>query len=389
MGITGGMILLWLIVLGTHSNAQSTTPTPAHYRTPFNRSSFPDDFVFGAASAAYQIEGAAKEGGRGPNIWDTFTHNHPEKIWDQSTGDVAIDFYHRYKEDIKMLKELGMEAFRFSISWTRILPRGSISGGVNLEGIKFYNNVINECLSYGLKPFVTLLHWDPPQALEDEYGGCLHPRIVNDYRDYVDICFKEFGDRVKYWITMNEPLSFSMFAYATGTYAPGRCSNFVGNCTKGNSGTEPYIVAHHLLLAHGAAVKVYKDKYQRSQKGEIGITLVTHWFVPKTPTLASLKASNRAIDFYLGWFLHPITYGDYPPSMRTNVGHRLPKFTEEESKMLKGSLDFLGMNYYTSNYASPALSVNRFNLSYTTDHHADLTSKFTKLNYIYKSKYVT
>ncbi|KAM7472467.1 hypothetical protein LguiA_010650 [Lonicera macranthoides] len=268
-----------------------------------------------------------------------------------------------------------MEAFRFSISWTRILPRGKISGGVNLEGIKFYNNVINECLSYGIKPFVTLFHWDSPQALEDEYGGFLNAQIVNDYRDYVDLCFKEFGDRVKHWITLNEPLSFSMFGYATGTYAPGRCSNFVGNCTKGNSGTEPYIVAHHLILAHGAAVKVYREKYQKYQKGEIGTTLVTHWFVPKTNTLAALKASYRAIDFYLGWFLHPMTYGHYPSSMRKNVGDRLPKFTEEESKMLKGSLDFLGVNYYTTNYASPLLSVNKVNLSFTTDNHAALTTE--------------
>ncbi|KAK2973622.1 hypothetical protein RJ640_022270 [Escallonia rubra] len=195
-----------------------------------------------------------------------------------------------------------------------------------------------------------------------------------DYKDYVDLCFKEFGDRVKYWVTLNEPLSFSVNAYTTGTFAPGRCSNYVGNCTQGNSATEPYVVAHHLLLSHAAAVKLYKEKYQGSQKGEIGITLVTHWFVPKIQTAAGVKASYRALDFMLGWFLHPVTYGDYPPSMRGNVGKRLPEFSEAQSKMLKGSYDFVGINYYTSNYATPVLSANRVNLSYTTDNHVDLTT---------------
>ncbi|XP_019168138.1 PREDICTED: vicianin hydrolase-like [Ipomoea nil] len=344
-----------------------------HYAAPFNRTVYPSDFVFGASSAAYQIEGGALEDGKGPSIWDTYTHQHPEKIWDRSTGDVADDFYHRYKEDIRQLKEVGMDAFRLSISWSRILPRGKISGGINQKGVEFYNNVFNEIVAQGMKPFVTLFHWDPPQALEDEYEGFLSPKIVDDFRDYTDLCFKLFGDRVKFWITLNEPLSFSMNGYTTGTFAPGRCSPYVGNCTKGNSATEPYIVAHNLLLAHAAAVKVYRDKYQKSQKGQIGVTLVTHWFVAKTKTAEGLKAPFRALDFYLGWFLDPITYGEYPASMRALVGRRLPKFTPEEIKLVKGSIDFLGINYYTTYYAAPTLSFNAVNLSYTTDNHLALT----------------
>ncbi|KAH0661706.1 hypothetical protein KY284_029016 [Solanum tuberosum] len=145
---------------------------------PFNRTSFPSDFIFGAASAAYQIEGGARQGGRGASIWDSFTHKHPEKIADRSTGNVAVDFYHRYKSDIGLLKEVGMQAFRLSISWSRILPYGKVSKGVNPEGIKFYNNVINELISKGLKPFVTLFHWDTPQGLEDEYGGFMSSKIA-------------------------------------------------------------------------------------------------------------------------------------------------------------------------------------------------------------------
>ncbi|KAA8515714.1 hypothetical protein F0562_018675 [Nyssa sinensis] len=362
-----------LVLFNLLSPCHSATPT--NYSTPLNRSSFPASFVFGAATAAYQIEGAAHDGGKGPSIWDTFVKKHPEKISDQSTGDVAIDFYHRYKEDIHLLKGLGMKALRLSISWPRVLPSGKISGGVNPEGVKFYNNVINELTSNGLKPYVTLLHWDVPQALEDEYGGLLHPNIVNDYRDYVDVCFKEFGDRVKNWITMNEPVSVSMNGYAYGTQAPGRCSNYIGNCTSGDSATEPYIAAHHQLLAHAAAVKLYREKYQTSQKGEIGITLASYWIMPKTPTAAGLKASHKALDFTLGWYLHPLTYGDYPRSMRATVGHRLPKFSAEQSKMLNGSMDFVGINYYTSKYASFSAPINTVNLSYTTDSHVDLTTE--------------
>ncbi|KAA8520275.1 hypothetical protein F0562_014531 [Nyssa sinensis] len=366
-------VLLFCLLVVVHSLPHCHAAKPSHHSDPFNRTSFPASFIFGASTASFQIEGAAAEGGRGPSIWDTFTKKYPEKISDGSNGDVAVDFYHRYKEDIQLLKKFGMDALRFSISWSRILPRGKISGGINQEGVKFYNNVINELISNGLKPFVTLFHWDLPQTLEDEYGGFLHPNIVNDYMEYADFCFKEFGDRVKHWTTMNEPVTFSMYGYAYGTYAPGRCSSYMGNCSAGNSATEPYIVTHHILLAHAAAVQLYRQKYQKTQKGEIGMSLITAWMVPKTPTIAGLKASRRALDFMLGWFLHPMTYGDYPPSMRAIVGHRLPKFSEAQSKMLKGSIDFIGINYYTSVYTSYSLSVNGVNLSYTTDNHVDLT----------------
>ncbi|XP_044490041.1 beta-glucosidase 12-like [Mangifera indica] len=155
---------------------------------------------------------------------------------------------------------------------------GKLSGGVNKQGINFYNNLIDELLSNGLQPFVTIFHWDLPQALEDEYGGFLSPRIVDDFRDFAEVCFKEFGDRVKHWITLNEPWTFSSYGYDSGFIAPGRCSKWVNAaCQAGNSATEPYIVGHHLLLSHAAAVKLYKQKYQAIQKGKIGVTLVSHW----------------------------------------------------------------------------------------------------------------
>ncbi|KAF8041153.1 hypothetical protein BT93_B3162 [Corymbia citriodora subsp. variegata] len=341
---------------------------PPEYNTAlFNRGSFPPGFLFGAASAAYQYEGAANIDGRGPSIWDTFTHEYPEKISDGSNGDVAVDQYFKYKEDVAMMKEMGLDAYRFSISWPRILPKGTVQGGINGAGIAYYNLLINELLAHGIQPFVTIFHWDVPQALEDEYGGFLSSEIVGHLRDFADVCFREFGDRVKHWITLNEPWTFSREGYAAGDMAPGRCSAWQQlNCTGGDSAWEPYIVTHNELLAHAAIVKLYKDKYQAFQKGIIGITLVSHWFEPYSSTQQDRDAAERALDFMLGWFLHPITYGDYPPSMRSLVGNRLPKFTEEQSRQLKGSIDFLGLNYYTTYYAAYSPGNPLFK-SYLTD----------------------
>ncbi|CAJ1952333.1 unnamed protein product [Sphenostylis stenocarpa] len=252
-----------LLILYSVPIIEATTIFTKENSTSLNRSSFPQDFIFGTASSSYQYEGAAYVGGRGPSIWDTYTHDYSDKIKDRSNGDVAIDEYHRYKEDVEIMKDMNLDAYRFSISWSRILPKGKVKGGVNKEGINYYNNLINELLAKGLQPFVTIFHWDLPQSLEDEYGGFLSPNIVKDFQDYAELCFKEFGDRVKYWLTLNEPWTFSKHGYAEGATAPGRCSPWQNlNCTGGDSATEPYIVAHNQLLAHAAAVNIYRTKYQ-------------------------------------------------------------------------------------------------------------------------------
>ncbi|XP_074590770.1 beta-glucosidase 12-like [Curcuma longa] len=286
---------------------------------------------------------------------------------DGSNGDVALDSYHRYKEDVSLMKQMGVDAYRFSISWPRILPNGKLSGGVNQKGVKYYNNLINELLSNGLQPFVTLFHWDLPQALEDQYGGFLSPLIIKDYHDYVDVCFKEFGDRVKYWITFNEPLIFTTMGYASGELAPGRCTPTIGNCTAGDSGKEPYVVAHHQLLAHAAAVKLYKDKYQSHQKGKIGITLTTTWYIPLSNSKSNNDATQRALDFSYGWFMDPLTQGDYPFIMKSLVGDRLPKFMHEQSELVKDSYDFIGLNYYTASYVYGVPLSRVVDQSYMTD----------------------
>ncbi|CAN6696196.1 unnamed protein product [Malus baccata var. baccata] len=259
------------------------------------------------------------------------------------------------KEDVKIMKDMGLDAYRFSISWSRLLPNGKLSGGVNKEGVQYYNNLINELLNKGVTPYATIFHWDLPQALEEEYGGFLNRQIL-------------FGDRVKHWITLNEPYTFITFGYASGELAPGRCSAWQNlNCTGGDSATEPYIVAHHFLLAHAHAVKVYKTKYQASQEGVIGITLATNWFVPVSNATRHRNAANRSLDFMFGWFMEPLTSGQYPHSMQVLVKERLPKFTQEESKLIKGSFDFVGMNYYTTHYSSDQPHNNSANASFLTD----------------------
>lgn len=301
---------------------------------------------------------------------------HADKIEDRSNGDVAVDQYYRYKEDVGIMRNMNLDAYRFSISWSRILPKGKLKGGINQEGIKYYNNLINELLTNDLQPFVTLFHWDLPQALEDEYSGFLSPLIINDFQDYAELCFKEFGDRVKYWITFNEPYSYSIGGYAIGFFPPGRCSKWLSsNCTDGDSGKEPYIVSHHQLLAHAAAVDVYKKKYQESQKGVIGITLVSNWFIPFSDNKFDQNAAERAVDFMFGWFMEPLTTGKYPKSMRSLVGKRLPNFSKKQARLLKGSFDFLGLNYYTSNYATNAPQLRNGRRSYNTDSHANLTTE--------------
>ncbi|KAI8545762.1 hypothetical protein RHMOL_Rhmol07G0063500 [Rhododendron molle] len=365
-----GLLILLMINLWGHDSVATKVSSS------YNRTSFPADFVFGTASSAYQFEGAWKEGGKGQSIYDVFTHKYPDKIANRSNGDVAVDFYHHHKEDVQLMKFMGMDAFRFSISWARILPRGKLSGGVNKEGVAFYNNLINELIANGLKPFITLFHWDLPQALEDEYGGFLSPRIVADFVDFAELCYKEFGDRVKHWITLNEPWTFAFLGYDLGSLAPGRCSAWRNNdCPAGDSATEPYIVGHHMLLCHGAAAKVYKEKYLASQKGQIGISLASQWILPYSNSKLNEEAAQRALDFTYGWFIDPLTYGEYPKIMRSVVGKRLPKFPPEQVTLVKGSCDFVGLNYYTGFYAIDVPVANTVNVSYEYDILATLTSE--------------
>ncbi|CAM0952353.1 unnamed protein product [Alopecurus aequalis] len=331
---------------------------------------FPPGFVFGTGSSAYQIEGAVDEDGRKPSIWDTFTHAGYSR---GATADVTADQYHKYKEDVKLLSEMGVDAYRFSIAWPRLIPDGR--GAVNPKGLEYYNNLINELLIHGIQPHVTIYHFDFPQALQDEYNGLLSRKFIDDYTAYADVCFKNFGDRVKYWSTVNEPNIEPLGGYDMGILPPRRCSSPFGvvGCDDGNSTIEPYIVAHHLLLAHASAATLYKEKYQATQEGIIGLTLLAWWSEPGTQAPKDVAAAARMNDFHIGWYMHPLVHGDYPPVMRKNVGSRLPSFTAEELKRVRGSFDFVGINHYNAVYVKADLSKLDQDLR---DYISDIAVKF-------------
>ncbi|KAL3497684.1 hypothetical protein ACH5RR_040416 [Cinchona calisaya] len=310
---------------------------------PLSSSHFPPEFVFGVATSAYQVEGGSNEGGKGSSIWDDFSHS-PGNICDGSNGDVAVDQYHRYKEDIELIAKLGFKAYRFSISWTRIFS-DDLGTKINDEGVRHYDNLINALIDMGIEPYVTLYHWDLPLYLHKSFGGWLSKNIVKYFAIYAETCFTSFGDRVKKWITINEPHQTAVNGYCLGIYAPGR---------RDHSLTEPCLAAHHQLLAHAEAVSIYRNKFKDKQGGQIGLVVDCEWAEALSDREEDLNAAVRRLDFQLGWFLDPIFYGDYPESMRKRLGERLPEFSQKEKDLLKNSLDFVGLNHYTTRFVVDA-----------------------------------
>jgi len=303
---------------------------------------FPEDFLWGCSTSAYQIEGAWNEDGKGPSIWDAFVLI-PGKIHNGDTAQIAANHYHRMQEDIELMAALGVKTYRFSISWPRILPLGR--GQVNKKGIEFYSNLIDRLLDKNILPWPTLFHWDLPLTLQFERDGLLNPEIAESFQEYADVCFHHFGDRVNYWLTFNEPFVYAIFGHGFGIMAPGRTSR-----------DEPYRVGHHFLLSHARIVDFYRQKYQFKQHGKISLALNCDWREPLTDSPEDQAAAQRALEFYLGWFADPIFLGDYPESMRRNLGPRLPSFTEEERRIVHGSADFFALNHYTTFYAAQGKS---------------------------------
>ncbi|KAK7682745.1 Beta-glucosidase 1B [Cerrena zonata] len=315
--------------------------TPSTYK-------LPNDFLWGFATASFQIEGSTDVGGRGKSIWDDFSKI-PGKTLDGRDGDVATDSYNRWQEDLDLLVSYGVKSYRFSLSWSRIIPLGGRNDPVSEEGIKFYSDLIDALLARGITPFVTLYHWDLPQALHDRYLGWLNKdEIVQDYVRYSRVCFERFGDRVKHWLTMNEPWCISILGYGRGVFAPGRSSDRMRS-PEGDSSTEPWIAGHSVILSHAYTVKLYREEFKEKQGGQIGITLNGDWAMPYDDSPANIEAAQHALDVAIGWFADPIYLGRYPAYMKEMLGDRLPTFTEEELKVVSGSSDFYGMNTYTTN----------------------------------------
>jgi beta-glucosidase len=300
---------------------------------------FPENFIWGTATSSYQIEGGWLDGGRGLSIWDAYAHT-PGKVDKGDTGDVACDHYHRYREDVALMAQLGVKAYRFSIAWPRIQPAGY--GPANAAGVRFYSDLIDALLDHGIEPWATLYHWDLPLALQLEQDGWLNPRTAECFRDYAAICFDRFGDRVKNWITFNEPWVASVLGYGLGTFAPGRTSS-----------SEPYQAAHQMLRAHGLAVELYRTVYA-GQGGRIGMAPNCDWREPLSGREADRAAAQRAVEFILGWFGDPLYFGTYPESMAARLKERLPHFSDRDRGLLRGSSDFFGINHYTTHYAADA-----------------------------------
>lgn len=321
---------------------------PKFERDLFYHGTFPDDFVWGVSTSAYQIEGGWDADGKGPSIWDNYTHTPGNAVTNNDNGDVACDSYHKLEEDLYMLRTLRVKAYRFSLSWPRIFPTGTIDS-VNPFGVDYYNRLINGLLASNIIPMVTLYHWDLPQALQD-IGGWENPSLIELFDSYADFCFSTFGDRVQFWITFNEPAYVAWLGYGEGTFPP----------NVKDPGYTPYTVAHTLIKAHARVYHTYDEKYRQSQKGAISLSLNTGWMEPKSPNLArDVEAADRALQFNLGWFAHPIfKNGDYPDAMKWTIGNRselqnlaasrLPSFTEEEKMYIRNTADVFCLNTYSS-----------------------------------------
>lgn len=295
--------------------------------------------AWGVGTSAFQVEGAWNEGGKSPSIWDTWAHT-PGKIQGGDTGDVAVDHYHRYRDDIRTMAGLGIKHYRLSISWPRILPDGGRGTHVNRAGVKFYAGLLRELRAAGVTPVVTLYHWDLPQSLQDLYGGFLDPQIVEDYVYYAETVFRELGHLVRHWITFNEPMSICQLGYGIGVFAPGTEAGTAGQ----------YRCGHHLLVAHGRAVQLYRGKYQKAQQGRISLSISGHWGRPASENSeADAQAAEAYVQFQIGWMADPIFLGDYPQLMR-DTQKNLPKFTAEQKAAVMGSVDFLSLNFYTAHF---------------------------------------
>ncbi|KAF5273023.1 hypothetical protein FQR65_LT04765 [Abscondita terminalis] len=313
---------------------------------------FPRTFKFGVATSSYQIEGAWNASGKGENIWDYMAHTNPNSIQNNSNGDIACDSYHLWETDVQLIRNLGVNYYRFSLSWSRLMPDG-FDNNINPDGVRYYNNIIDELLKYNIEPVITIYHWDLPQSIQN-IGGWPNVVTADYFEEFAKVVFELFGDRVKTWITFNEPMEICMGGYDRGDKAPRII----------NPGVSDYLCGKTVLIAHAKAYHLYKNYYQSKQKGKIGISLDTAWYEPKDNTQSSKKASELALQMQFGWWAHPIFSedGDYPTVMKQRIAYiskiqnftksRLPIFSVDEINYIRGTYDFMGLNHYSTALAS-------------------------------------
>ena len=289
---------------------------------------FPRDFLWGTATSAYQVEGSPLADGAGPSIWQRFTHT-PHLVFDGATGDVACDHYRRYLDDVALMRRLGTNAYRFSVSWSRVMPQGR--GTVNAAGLDFYERLVDALLAGGIEPMVTLYHWDLPAALDDR-GGWLNPEVAQWFADYASVLFRKLDGRVKLWATLNEPWVITDGGYLYGALAPGHRNRF-----------EAPIVSHHLLRSHAEAVKAYRAEGRH----RVGIVVNLEPKYPASDEPADRAAARRADAYMNRQYLDPVFLGRYPEELAEIFGEAWPRWPAEEVAQLRQPVDFLGVNYYT------------------------------------------
>jgi beta-glucosidase len=288
-----------------------------------------DNFVWGAAVSAYQVEGATELDGRGESIWDRFTAV-PGRIRNGDSGRIACDSYHRYSEDVRLMRELGLNGFRFSVAWPRILPEGR--GRVNEAGLDHYDRFVDELLANGIEPFITLYHWDLPQALEDR-GGWPVRETADAFAEYVEVVAQRLGDRVRNWITQCEPWVIGWLGYGVGEHAPGRTSE-----------ADAVAATHNVLLSHGRAAEVLR---RVSSRAKVGITIDQVTFHPLTDSPEDLAAVAKANAFRNAWIMDPVLKGEYPELLLERFAKTPPPIEDGDLGTIAAPLDFLGLNYYT------------------------------------------
>ncbi|HEY5289802.1 MAG TPA: GH1 family beta-glucosidase, partial [Caulobacteraceae bacterium] len=293
-----------------------------------DRRTFPEGFLWGAATAAYQVEGASMADGAGMSIWDRFAHT-PGLIRDGDTGDVACDQYHLYRQDTAMMRELGLQAYRFSVSWSRVLPEGR--GRVNRAGLDYYDRLVDTLLENGIEPLLTLYHWDLPAALDDR-GGWLNPDVADWFADYATLLYRKFDGRVKTWATLNEPWVVTDGGYLHGALAPGHKNRF-----------EAPIASHNLMRAHGAAVRAYRAE----GKHRVGLVVNLEPKYPASDDPADVAAVARADAYMNRQYLDPVFLGRYPEEMAQIFGDAWPGWPREDFEQISQPIDWLGVNYYT------------------------------------------
>jgi beta-glucosidase len=310
---------------------------------------FPRDFLWGTATSAHQIEGSPLADGSGPSIWQRFEHT-PDLVRDGDTADVACDHYRRYTDDVALMRALGTNAYRFSVSWGRVLPRGR--GAVNEAGLAYYDRLVDTLLANGIEPMVTLFHWDLPAALDD-LGGWLNPDVANWFADYATIMFRKLDDRVKLWSTLNEPWVVTDGGYLYGALAPGHRNRF-----------EAPIASHHLLRSHGAAVQAYRSEGRH----RIGIVVNLEPKYAASDAREDREATARADAYMNLQYLDPIFLGRYPDELRAIFGEAWPDWPAEDFTLIRAPIDFVGINYYTRN-------VTRFDAEHWLLHAAPVRQK--------------